>query len=148
MLQFAKLSGFSTIITTASPHNFPLVQSFGATHTIDRSLQHSDLVAQILSALGNIKPSIVYDAVSEASTQAVAWEVTAAGGLLCVALPSTVDTSKEEEEGEKKRHVHQVYGMVYPPHLRDFGVVLYAQLPKLLAEGKIKVRPELHYQQN
>ena len=121
-----------------SPHNFPLVKSLGATHAIDRSLPASDLNVQILSILNSIKPSIVFDAVSEAETQKVAWEFVAPGGLLNIVFYPEIDASKEE--GEKKRHLYQVVGSVHLPHLRDVGYVMYAELPKLLAEGKLKVR--------
>ena len=38
MIQFAKLSGFSPIITTASPRHTARLQALGATHVVDRAL--------------------------------------------------------------------------------------------------------------
>ena len=111
------------------------MRSFGATHAIDRSLPQAVLTSQILSALDNIKPSIVYDSISESSTQPVAWEVLAPGGLLCIVLPEIIDI----RDDEKKRHVFHLFGSVHQPNLRHFAYVTYAQLHKLLEEGKIKV---------
>ena len=55
MIQFAKLSGFSPIITTASKHNETYLKSLGATHVIDRSIPLSEL-PQAVKAITD-KPS-------------------------------------------------------------------------------------------
>ncbi|KAL4971338.1 chaperonin 10-like protein [Aspergillus desertorum] len=48
-IQFAKLSGYR-VITTCSPHNFPLVLDRGADHVLDH---HSPTLAQEIRALTN-----------------------------------------------------------------------------------------------
>ena len=131
-IQFAKLSGFSPIITTASLRNADLLKSLGATHVVDRT--STSVVSDILKTLDQVRPSIVVDAVSEKETQKTAWEVLAPGGILSIMLPQTVGTEKEP-----KKHVYWVVGSPHLPNLRDFGYVMYTHLPRLLEEGKLKV---------
>ena len=50
-IQFARLSGFSTIIATASPQNTTLLKSLGATHVIDRKLPSEKIIEEVNSFL-------------------------------------------------------------------------------------------------
>ena len=112
-----------------------LVKSLGATHVIDRSSK--DVVSDILAVLGQVNPSVVFDAISEKETQETAWEVLAPGGALTLVLPPLIDADREP-----KKHLFNVKGgNVHFPYLRDLGYALYTQLPRLLAEGKLKVSP-------
>ena len=67
-IQLAKLSGFSTIITTASLKNEHLLKSLGTTHVIDRSLSGSDLVSAISSITSNQAVDVVYDTIAIPAT--------------------------------------------------------------------------------
>lgn len=88
--QLAKLSGFSPTITTASLHNEALVKALGATHIIDRN---ADVVAEVQKIVS--KPvEIVFDTVSEKTTQEQGWEILAPGGTLVVLLDPIVDKTK------------------------------------------------------
>ena len=72
---------------------------------------------------------------SEKETQEVGLQVTAPGGLLVLLGPSLLD-----KEAHPEKHVfHVPIASSQVSHLRDFAYVMYAQMPRLLQEGKIKV---------
>jgi len=125
-IQLARLSGFSPIVTTASPHNTDLVKSLGATHVIDRK---ADVVAESKKVF-TTPPNIVYDAISE-DTQEQAWSILAPGGTLILVLPPH-DSLKTESQGKK---CGQIFGNVHVQ--RELGVKMYAHLTEMLASGKI-----------
>ena len=131
-IQLARLSGFSPIITTASPPNASLCQSLGATHVIDRSSK--TVVSDIKAILENSETKLVYDAVSEKETQEAAWEVVAPGGVLVLVLFPEIDAAKVPS-----KHVFNVVGNAHTDGLRKLGVSLYGKLTQLLAERAIVV---------
>lgn len=128
VIQLARLSGFSPIVTTASLHNTDLVKSLGATHVIDR---YGDVVAEARKIFSS-PPTLVYDAVSE-GTQESAWEVLAPNGTLLL-FPSEKNSLKAGEDGKK---FYVVIGNIYIH--RELCKSLYAHLTELLASGKLKV---------
>ena len=71
-IQVARLSKFSPIIATASPHNEALLKSLGATHVIDRSLPASTIAAEVEKIADGKPVELVYDAISLLDTQALA----------------------------------------------------------------------------
>ncbi|PPQ66672.1 hypothetical protein CVT24_008825, partial [Panaeolus cyanescens] len=87
-IQIAKLSGFSPIITTSSLTHTTDLKNLGATHIIDRTLPHSELIAQINSILNGQAIKVAFDAISEADTQKVALDLLATGGKLALTLPA------------------------------------------------------------
>jgi NADPH:quinone reductase-like Zn-dependent oxidoreductase len=131
VLQLAKLSGFSPIITTASSHNASYVKSLGATHVIDRATPLASAVTSITSE----PVKIVYDAISEEDTQSIAYDVLAPGGTFIIVLPLTV----KEEKVEKSKDVALVFGTAHDPNQRALGVSMYQNLTALLESGEIKV---------
>lgn len=130
----AKLSGFSPIITTVSPHNSEFVKSLGATHTIDRSLSPSEIAAEAIK-ITSAPLKIVYDAISLGPTQQAAFEVLAPGGSLLLVLPSQIP--KEKVTGDTK--IITTFGSVHAPDNASFGVDLYNHITELFASGEIKV---------
>ncbi|KAI0783922.1 medium-chain dehydrogenase/reductase like protein [Irpex lacteus] len=130
VLQVAKHSGFSPIITTASKHNEALVKSLGATHVIDRNTP----LLQGVQSITTEPISIVYDAISEVATQNAAYDVLASNGKLILVLPSEIDKAKLTEDKE----LVNVYGTVHDPAQRALGVRLYKNLTKFLESGEIK----------
>ncbi|CDO71820.1 hypothetical protein BN946_scf184939.g44 [Trametes cinnabarina] len=143
-IQLAKLSGFSPIIATASPHNAQLLLSLGATHVIDRSLPPA-AIKQELSKLTGGKPiEFVYDAISLPDTQAIAYDALAPGGVLLLVLPESIP-AELKKEGDNKKIVN-VFGNVHPPENREVGVQLYKHLTEWLQKGiivpnKVEVLP-------
>lgn len=135
-IQLARLSGFSPIITTVSPHNNDLVKALGATHTIDRRLSPSEIVAEV-KKITTAPLQVVYDAISLGPTQEAAYEIVAPGGTLVLVLPSLIP--KEKATPDKK--VITTYGTVHAPEHKALGVSLYQNLTQLFASGDIKPNP-------
>jgi len=129
-IQIAKLAGFSPIITTASPSNFDLVKSLGATHPIDR--KSTTLVEDIKAIAKDFK--IIYDAISLADTQAQAYEILAEGGQLVLVLSPTIP----EDKLTPNKKIIDIVGSGHIAKNREFIVGLYKKLPQLLESGDIK----------
>ncbi|KAL5525577.1 hypothetical protein ACEPAG_6913 [Sanghuangporus baumii] len=132
VIQFAKLSGFSPIITTASLHNTDLLKSLGASHVIDRN---ADVSAETKKIIGDTPAELIYDAVSEEVTQKQAWDLLAPGGTLVVIIfPAKIDKGKYKD----KTLIDTVLGNVHAPQTRQLGISLYSKLSGLLESGAIK----------
>lgn len=134
VIQFAKLSGFSPIITTASKTNEEYLKSLGATHIIDRSVPLSEL-QQAVKGITSKPVTTAYDAISLVDTQNAAYDVLAPGGKLLVVLDEAIEKSKVAAD----KTVAHVFGNVQPEDQRELGKSLYAKLTALLASGDIKV---------
>ena len=133
----AKLSGFSPIIATASLHNEPLLKSLGATHVLDRALPPDAIKAELPKLTGGKPIEFVYDAISLADTQALAYDVLAPGGVLLLVLPDAIPPELKKEGDGKK--VVGVFGNVHTPENRQVGVALYAHLTEWLEKGLLVV---------
>ena len=132
VIQLAKLSGFSPIITTASLHNSELLEGFGATHVIDRKADVPEKVAEILKGT---PVQFIYDAVANKDTQEQAWDLLSPGGTLVLVQTSQLDKDKYKD----KVVYDQVFANVHTPQLRQLGISLYSKLTSLIESGKIKV---------
>ncbi|KAI0787305.1 GroES-like protein [Fomes fomentarius] len=134
-IQLAKLSGFTPIITTASPHNEGLLRSLGATHVLDRALPSDGILAELAKITGDRPLEYVYDAVSLADTQTLAYDALAPGGSLVLVLPDQIPAEKKKE-GDGKTVVSS-YGTVHAPFNRKVGVEVYSRLSEWLRTGVI-----------
>ena len=132
VIQFAKLSGFSPIITTASKRNEVYLKSIGATDVIDRTLPLSDLPNNV-KAITSKPIKVAYDAISLPETQKTVYDILASDGKLVIVLESVLGSEKDGKT------VAQVSGNVHTPGQRKLGVSLYSKLTELLAAGDIKV---------
>ncbi len=137
-LQWAKLSGFSPIITTASLHNTELLKSQGATHVLDRKLPQGTIVEQVKAiACGLVDLS--YDTVVENDTIALATAAVKPGGQLVVSIHG-----KEELLTKLTKHkgVQWLIGRGLQSTEQNKGALsgLLPKLPGLIKEGVIKVR--------
>ncbi|KAI0684712.1 GroES-like protein, partial [Cytidiella melzeri] len=130
VLQLAKLSGFSPIITTASSHNASFVKSLGATHVIDRN---TPLVSAV-KAITSDPIKVVYDAISEKATQDEAYEVLAPGGSFILVLPFAIEESKVDNTKE----VVQVFGSVHDPNQRATRRQLVQEFDRVAREREVK----------
>ncbi|KAI0634052.1 GroES-like protein [Trametes polyzona] len=140
-IQVAKLAGFSPIITTASPHNAPLLASLGATHVLSRALPPSAVLTQLPGITGGTPLEFAFDAVSLPETMALAYEALAPGGALALTQTDEIPTAlKAEGDARGKRVVH-VFGNVHAPPNRACGVELYKRLTEWLEKGLIKPNP-------
>ncbi len=131
VIQLAKLSGFSPIITTASLKNTDLLKSRGATHVIDRN---AELVSSV-KAITTEPIKYAFDAISLKQTAKSAYEVLAPGGTLTVILLGAAD----EVNVDASKRIAQVVGTVHDPTQKTLGVSLYKNVTKLLENGDIKV---------
>ena len=134
MIQFARLSGFTNIITTASPRNEDLLITLGATHVIDRTLKPVDILAQVRSITKD-EIRIVHDAVSTAETQNIGYDIVASGGTLVLTSPSEIDQTKLDPT----KKVHMTNGAVGLPFWVALDTELFELLPSLLDSGDVKV---------
>ena len=133
-IQFAKMSGFSPIITTASTRHADYLRSLGATHIIDRGIPLGSLPAEV-AKITTEPVLVVYDAISDTATQNAACDVLAPGGKFVVVQPPIVDAAKLVHGKE----VVHVMGNVHVPGQTPVGVSLYGRLTALLEAGDIKV---------
>ncbi|KIJ39259.1 hypothetical protein M422DRAFT_175326, partial [Sphaerobolus stellatus SS14] len=127
-IQLAKLSGFSTIITTCSISNTNLVKSLGATHAINRN---ADIVAKVKNIVSE-PPKIVLDPISLENTQTQAIQIVAAGGTL-ILVTSPVESIRSIQ-GDKK--FYTVYGS--PIRHRKLAVSMHSNLTEYFESGKLK----------
>ena len=137
-IQVARLSKFSPILATASPHNATLLKSLGATHVLDRALSPAALAAEVASITGGAPVEVVYDAVAHADTQALGFGLLAPGGALLTTVPTNIPADVLEA-GAGKRVVN-VFGSMHHAENRAFGVEVYGRLEELLRTGAIVVR--------
>ncbi|KAH9856139.1 GroES-like protein [Lenzites betulinus] len=136
VIQFARMSGFSPIITTASLHNSELLKSLGATHILDRKLSAETLSKNAREIAGGYF-DIVYDAIAMPETLEAAYSATAPTGDLVVVLQTPIPGA---EENSKKR-VHMAHGWFGTPINHAIAQSLLAKLPELLEKGEIKPNP-------
>ncbi|KAI0366170.1 GroES-like protein [Pilatotrama ljubarskyi] len=134
VIQVAKLSGFSPIITTASSYNEDLLKSLGATHVIDRTLSPAAILLELPKLTGGKPLDLVYDAVSLPETQSLGYDALAPGGTLLLVLPEAIPS--EKKAGGDKR-VMTVLGNFYLPENRTLGAELYKRLTAWLKEGVV-----------
>ncbi|TFK83844.1 GroES-like protein, partial [Polyporus arcularius HHB13444] len=135
-IQFAKLSGYSPIIATASTHNASLVKLYGATHVVDRKLSEERTIAEVHAIAGG-PVDLVYDAVSEDSTLHLAGAAVREGGQVVVVLPGQEELFKKLFD---PKHVEWVIARGFQSSERNKGALagLWKQLPELLKEGVLK----------
>lgn len=135
VIQLARLSGFSPIITTASLHNESLLKSLGATHVVDRSAPLADAIKAATS-----QPIMyVYDAISVAETENIGWEVLAPGGTLLLVSTLVLDSEKLEKGKKEGKTTVNIFGGAWEPTQRELGIQLYAHLTAALESQDLKV---------
>ncbi|KAK7682473.1 hypothetical protein QCA50_014273 [Cerrena zonata] len=133
VLQLAKLSGFSHIITTASAKNAAHVKSLGATHVVDRSLSPSEIVAEVKKITS--EPVLtVFDAIALADTQTTGYEILASGGTLVLTLAPTIPEDKRVAD----KTIIDTLGSVHVPANHEVSIGFYSNLPQLLLSGELK----------
>ncbi|RPD60291.1 GroES-like protein [Lentinus tigrinus ALCF2SS1-7] len=140
VIQLARLSGFSPIITTASLHNAPFLKSLGATHVIDRKLPAEQIKAEAIKLGGGLF-EYVFDAVSVAETLELGYALTAPKGDLMVVL-SGAELKAAHPDTDKR--IHNAQALFVMPVNHDIAASLLAAVPRLFANGDLKPnRPEV-----
>ncbi|RPA90556.1 GroES-like protein [Choiromyces venosus 120613-1] len=133
-LQFAKMVGFETIITTASRKNHELVTKLGATHVFDRHT--SDLSEQIKAVSGE-DLRYAFDTTSNEETYTTALKALADRHpvyLACV-LPVPEDESRfpKKPDGSEWKMI-----FASPHQWRELGVPYYKTIGTWLKTNQIK----------
>ncbi|RDX49043.1 NAD(P)-binding protein [Lentinus brumalis] len=138
-LQWARLSGFGPIITTASLHNTELLKSQGATHVLDRKLPQDTIVEQVKAIAGDLV-DLSYDTVVEDDTIALTAAAVKPGGQLVVSIHG-----KEElvTKLTKPKGIQWMIGRGLQSTEQNKGALsgLLRKLPGLIEEGVIKPTP-------
>ncbi|KAH8079078.1 chaperonin 10-like protein [Cristinia sonorae] len=134
VIQLAKISGFSPIITTVSPHSNDLVTSLGATHPIDRSLPPSSIHSTITTITAQRPVIAAFDAVCTPETQQTGYDILAPCGTLVLVLHDGV---KSKDEGSGKT-VISTLASVHCDTNREIGEEFYTHLEGLLESGDVK----------
>ena len=132
VLQLAKLSGFSPIITTASLKHAEALKSLGATYVIDRNISSSALASEVASITQNAPLKYAVDSISLADTQQAAYDLLSPGGQLAVFLPITAKTTEE------KRIIFATGFINYPPNVELLNTLFHDDFEGLLKDGVIK----------
>jgi NADPH:quinone reductase-like Zn-dependent oxidoreductase len=131
VIQLARISGLSPIITTASLTNADYLKSLGATHVFDRNVSTTELRSQI-STITQAPLKYIFDAISLPATQTLGLSLLADGGQLAIVLPLEVKLP----EGREARHV---VGILRLPHQIAFTETLYHDtITPLLEKGLFK----------
>lgn len=132
-IQFAKLSGFSPIVVTASPQHADHLKSLGATHVIDRHLDNSSSLNAIKKELPDGCTQLVFDTFSSTDTQNLAFELLGTGGKMLYTVPGANIQPKDGKE------VIFVKGTPFLPSNTELATALYRHLVQFLEDGSIKV---------
>ncbi|KAN0096659.1 zinc-binding oxidoreductase-like protein CipB [Hyaloscypha variabilis] len=128
------VAGGVTVITTASPRNFDLVKSLGATQAFDHN--SPTVGADILKVMK--KGDLVFDCISSDTTQVISAEIVhqLGGGKLAVLLSPNTSSYEDVE-------VAMVNGL--DPGLVDLDIgdaVWRNYIPAALAAGKFQAKPD------
>ena len=133
VIQLARLSGFSPIVTTASSKHVDKLKSLGATAVFDRDSSASDLAKEI-KMLTNEPIKLIYDSISSSSTQQTGVELLAPGGQMVVVGPVS---AKADED----KSILGILGTSRHPDNVDLVEALYHdKIAGFLEKGIIKVR--------
>ena len=134
VIQLARLSGFSPIITTASRSHKDYLKSLGATNVVHRHVDKEEQKMAI-TEINSSPIELVYDAISLPETQEVAFNILAPGGTLVSTLKPVV----EENQG-KSRRVVATYGSPHVEVNHALCQEAWSVLESWLHDGVLKVR--------
>ncbi|KAJ3516569.1 hypothetical protein NLJ89_g1035 [Agrocybe chaxingu] len=133
VIQLAKLSGFSPIITSASLKHTEYLQSLGATHILDRNLSVDGLKLHIDKAMNGKAVKIVYDAVAVEDTQRAGLSLLASGGQMII-------TTNPVVKGEEGKSIHRVLASLrIPPNIETLEALYQHKVTGFLERGVFKV---------
>ncbi|KAI0669017.1 GroES-like protein [Trametes maxima] len=135
VLQLVRISGFSPIITTASPHNQEYLKSLGATHVLDRHLPEDTLIAEARKIARLEYFDLVHDAVCRPETLPVGYAITAPTGEFVMLSPGDMRVPTDENT---PKTVHLANGLLNAPVNKAVSESLRANIGTLLGSGELK----------
>jgi len=127
VIQLAKLSGFSPIITTASSKHKAYLESLGATHVIGR-----DSIGPAIAKITSAPIEFVYDAVSSPETQQAGYDLLAPGGQIVIIQQPAIETTVPD------KGINGVVATLSLPFNAKIALEYNAHVIRFLAEGLIK----------
>ncbi|KAI0324002.1 GroES-like protein [Cubamyces sp. BRFM 1775] len=141
-IQLAKLAGHNPIVTTASPHNAPLLISLGATQVIDRHKSNESVLAELSTIAGGKAVEFAFVAIPHDPEMCrLGRDALAPGGALAVVLPSSRAIPEDVANPGDGKRLGFVYGSPYLPYTREAGVAMYKQITGWLQKGILKPNP-------
>ncbi|KAI0371510.1 GroES-like protein [Pilatotrama ljubarskyi] len=142
-IQLAKLAGHDPIITTASPHNEPLLKSLGATHVLDRNRSNESILAELPSLTGGKPIHYVFVAVPRSGGRPLALgrDALAPGGLVAIPLASPEGLPEDFTNPGDGKRVGYVFGSARLPYTRDISRAMFQQITGWLEKGLLKPNP-------
>jgi NADPH:quinone reductase-like Zn-dependent oxidoreductase len=134
VIQLAKISGFTPIITTASLENTNYLKSLGATSVLDRKLDAAGLKLALNPILGETAVQLVFDSIGSDSTQSLGLDLLDEGGKLVVTMPALVKPT----DGKSVNEVHGILRL--PKNVKLLETLYFDTLTEFLEKGLVKVR--------
>ncbi|KAF8992277.1 chaperonin 10-like protein [Cyathus striatus] len=134
VIQLAKYSGFSPIITTASLKNESYLKSLGATHVVDRSLPLSSLPSEV-AKITSEQITVAFDAAAIPELAQAGYDLLTNGGRLGTAYPKL---KLKETEGSGKTIANGVALPEAPPENAELIKAIYGMLTSFLESGAIR----------
>jgi NADPH:quinone reductase-like Zn-dependent oxidoreductase len=134
VIQFAKLSGFDYIITTASAKHTEYLKSLGATHIVDRDVPVAEIPAALKDIVGSLEIEVAYDTIGNPETSlAQAMAAVIPGGRV---VTTNVRVAFEPQEGKLLSRVNATSTI---PHNVEPLRKLALRLPGLLEDKSVQV---------
>ncbi|KAF9074243.1 medium-chain dehydrogenase/reductase like protein [Rhodocollybia butyracea] len=122
--------GYSTIIAYASGRHTDFLKSIGATHVIDRGETPIEKVAETVKKIATTPLKIAYNAIGDADSRTACFDSIVAGGQVA-------DVNGEVKDAGNGKTVIAIMGTSHFPVNREFGRILWKNLPKLVQDGAI-----------
>ncbi|KAF8823750.1 hypothetical protein HHX47_DHR9000203 [Lentinula edodes] len=129
-IQLLKLLGYSTIIVYASARHTNILTAIGATHVIDRAKVPVSSLAEVAKDIVNVPITIAFNAVGNKDSRMACIDAIVEGGQI-----ADVDPEAKNDAPENEKRVFPIIGSSHVH--KEFGRILWKNLPNLLQEGKI-----------
>ncbi len=129
VIQWAHISGFSTIVTTASVSNASFLKSLGATDVVGRG---SAAAEEIKAFLPGGATGVLFDSITNEETQKLGIAVTKSDAQIILTLPAQPGL-----DAEGTRRIFNIFGLI--EHNKEFAADLWKALPEYLESGELKV---------
>mgnify|MGYP001450386271 CR=1 FL=1 len=132
----ARMSGFNPIISTASPRNFELVKSLGASHVLDRT---KPLTQRDIEGITPKPITHIVDCVSVPETRKAALELLAPRGKVAFFTPAMDERAEQEQAAKEKKMTMRVLGVKGLPFNVELMKEWSANVTSWLERGELKV---------
>ncbi|KAF9063682.1 GroES-like protein [Rhodocollybia butyracea] len=129
-IQVFKHLGYSTIIAYASGRHTDFLKSIGATHVIDRGETPIGKVAETVKKIATTPLKVAYNAIGDADSRTACFDSIVEGGQVA-------DVNPEAKDVGNGKTVIAIMGNSHVPVNREFGRILWKNLPKLVQDGAI-----------